>query len=532
MSGFRVRMRTVFVPYVLVGAGCRDDGDGDNDDRDRKEAGTEERTVVLCVEVENTGEAGAGIGFRMEGVDVKIGGEGAGARLIGWGDMEREDGEENVFPLTIGSMEQVNLLYAVSFLRSPDDEDAFSFSFAGDERSNNNRKDVGKGGLELQRAVTINIHGKPFVDVLQASFSTSSTYPTPTFSSRWNCILDLSPQPHPPVSPSSSSSSKQTIRDALPEPASPFPMSQSQNPNNHQSPRTVTENTFAHALAQEREKIQVAGSKRHAQVVSPSRALRSGGTGSRTSGVAKAGYVTPAMTTFSRPSSAGYGRADSPGSFDVLQIDYGAAVGAGSSSSPSGPLATPAYPAYPSPRSSLSPSPAPHSHVPVSGHNQGQSNVGVVVPSVEIRRERGTGMAGAQTQSPMPMVMGVGAERGMGVAMAQSFRAVVDDAEGEPIVISVGLLPSPSPSWYPSPMHGSKEKAGEKIYPTDTFTLDIFVFNKSSWTRRFEVSYPDRRKRRKQVGDRYSVGEKDALASQGDGDTPGILPLQNRVRIG
>ncbi len=52
------------------------------------------------------------------------------------------------------------------------------------------------------------------------------------------------------------------------------------------------------------------------------------------------------------------------------------------------------------------------------------------------------------------------------------------------------------------------------------FTLDIFVYNRSRWTRRFEVSCPDRRHRRRK-------GEEGKAAS-----TPGVLPLENRVRIG
>jgi hypothetical protein len=125
-------------------------------------------------------------------------------------------------------------------------------------------------------------------------------------------------------------------------------------------------------------------------------------------------------------------------------------------------------------------------------------------------------------QSPGPMV--VGAERGM--AMAAAMQNVVDEEEGEPIVISVGLL---SP---PSQLHSGSTST--KIYPLDTFTLDIFVFNQSTWTRRFEISSPDQRRRRKQdgVGARYDTGKGGLLRGLGDGDKPGILPLENRIRIG
>jgi hypothetical protein len=124
------------------------------------------------------------------------------------------------------------------------------------------------------------------------------------------------------------------------------------------------------------------------------------------------------------------------------------------------------------------------------------------------------------------MVLGVGASVGVEKGMDAAMQAVVDDDEGEPIVVSVGLLPSPSPSR----VGATTTTENVYIYPLDTFTLDIFVFNKSSWTRRFEVSYPERRKMRKLGGDRHrqSAG-KDLLR---DGEKPGILPLQNRVRIG
>ena len=38
------------------------------------------------MESENSGESGIGVGVVVEKVDVKIGGEGAKATLIGWGD--------------------------------------------------------------------------------------------------------------------------------------------------------------------------------------------------------------------------------------------------------------------------------------------------------------------------------------------------------------------------------------------------------------------------------------------------------------
>jgi len=136
------------------------------------------------------------------------------------------------------------------------------------------------------------------------------------------------------------------------------------------------------------------------------------------------------------------------------------------------------------------------------------------------------GTGAGTMHSPGPMV--VGAERGM------RMRGTVGVGEGEPIVVSIGLL---------TPTSNSKRRGmSTRIYPLHTFTLDIFVFNQSSWTRRFEVSYPDRRHRRKQDeasgaggvggGKHNRMSGKSLSGGLGNLDTPGILPLENRVRIG
>lgn len=476
--------------------------------------------------------------------------------LIGWGDKEGPM-ERGVFPMKVGSMEQYNLLYAVSFLQSPDDADGFSLVGGGSNGAyDGGLNGKGKDKSELQRAVTINIYGKPFIQPKFTNTDDSSSsessdddeeeeeeepaaYPTQTFSSRWNCILDLTPQPHRPVEPYRNGTEDRPgppqiyVRDALPEPASPFPMSQ--------SPRTATGNTFA--LAQEKSlqmQMQIAGSKRFSGVSAlAQRVLKSAG-GPR-SGLltpvivgrdkdtrdrdreglasARASYTPPSVsagylaspTTFGPPSaSEGMGGGyDSPGVYDT---QFSAGV----------PPQTPAYPAY-SARPSMSP--LPHSHVPISSQQTGTAG-----PSVEIRRERA--LASGVQQTPAPLI--VGAERGIGSIMKQSLRDVVDDDEGEPIVVSVGLLPPPT-----STLAGSRAISdSSKIYPLHTFTLDIFIFNKSNWTRRFEISYPDARKRRKQNQNQLEVGAKGAKRRSlvrglpGDGEKPGILPLENRVRIG
>ena len=132
-------------------------------------------------------------------------------------------------------------------------------------------------------------------------------------------------------------------------------------------------------------------------------------------------------------------------------------------------------------------------------------------PSVEIRREKGPNAAGIPP-TPGPRLNTVGA-----FGQSDSLRDVVNfDESGEPIVVSVGLLR------LTDDLKAAAEQP-RKICPFDTFTLDIFVFNRSSWTRRFEVSYPDRRTQRK---------EQMSVKGVSDESTPGLIPLDNQVRIG
>jgi hypothetical protein len=126
------------------------------------------------------------------------------------------------------------------------------------------------------------------------------------------------------------------------------------------------------------------------------------------------------------------------------------------------------------------------------------------------------GIDNANTSTPTPWVPGAFGEQKM---LDQLQNA---EESGEAIVVSVGLLPVES--------RKRNKQGGEtilgpgKIYPTDRFTLDIFVFNQSTWTRRFEVTCPDRRRRRKSEGGRYDGARKMGLV--------GILPMDARVRIG
>lgn len=493
VSGFRVRMRTVFVPHILfpeMNSGT--DDDDDDSDAQEREAGNNERTVVLCVEVENSGESGSGVGFSVERVDVKIGGEGASAKLIGWGEGAFEaEVETHIFPLLIGSMEQCNLLYAVSFLKPSADSD---FSLVG------RRSGAVSVNSDLQRAVAINIYGKPYLSKAGGEHDSGDgddpplSYPTHTFSSRWNCILDLSSKP--PEEPIDLSDPSGSTRSVLPEPASPFPGQA--------------------ALASAIPKVQsITGNKRLTlpsnitaiRAINPNTNFRPMPYRDQPSAspiLSNKQYTPPSVNvqSFSKSPSTTFGLP--PPTTPLLGVSIPNGV-------PHGPLEsqtfvtppTPAYPAFP-PATAPAPS---HFQTPLSNH-QGASG-----PSVEIRRERGLGMTAAIPQTPGPTIVG------------GEFDPARDTpvTGGEPIIVSVGLLPPPG------------SVASRKLYPCDQFTLDIFVFNQSSWTRRFEVSCPDpdRRRRRKIEQEKASRGGKTTIEELKSVMTPpGILSLQNRVRIG
>ena len=194
VSGFQVRMRTVFVPHIIL-AGDHNDGDTG------QEAGSEESTVVLCLELMNSGESEAG--YAVESIGVTVSGEDAKIQMISWG----ED-SSSIFPLKIRPHERYDLLYAVAFMR-PAEEDPTSQVNLSDIQAN------------FQRSVSISITGKPFES--NSRGGEGLVYPTKSFVSKWTCVLDLSPRHdqeyllNMPPEPSPSA------RSALPYPPSPFP---------------------------------------------------------------------------------------------------------------------------------------------------------------------------------------------------------------------------------------------------------------------------------------------------------------------
>ncbi|KAJ7498655.1 hypothetical protein FB451DRAFT_1426423 [Mycena latifolia] len=505
VSGFRVRMRT----------------EEEEEERDRLEAGTDERTVVLCVELENSGDSGRTVGFEVERVDVKVGGgDDAGARavLVGWGEAGVKD-SASVFPMRVGAREQYNLLYAVSFLRSPDE--ALAMGLVKDSTAQE----------MLQRAVTISIFGRPYLTSSSssslpatptatspppASTSTKSlSYPTRTFCSKWNCVLDLSSQPHPaPEDDFEDGDFQLHIPSALPEPASPFPS----------NPRVRSDslvNVLRESTPPAINSPPAGTPKRHTlpggQAIVAARALgmKSAGTGmgyrASTSMLnplnsAKEREVPPLPVRSSSYNSSQYippsvaAQAQIPRSPTTYTAPPHLSVDP--DYQPPIPM-TPAYPSYPT-RSALPPTPPA---VMAHSNTQGVAG-GMVGSSVEIRRERGMAMgigAVGVPPTPGPIVSvggGGGGFFGLGPSASEGGGIREDDEyehehgggdgnaikSGEGIVVSVGLVAS-----------GSRKIGGDlgktidggrdgdelhRIYPLDHFTLDVFVFNQSEWTRR------------------------------------------------
>ena len=505
VSGFRVRMRTVFVPYVLLprkaGSSFSSISDDGEDERDRREAGNEERTVVLCVEIENSGESGPNTGFQVERVDVDVGGEDTEAHLIGWDDVSLKDMDENaVFPLRIDACAQYNLLYAVWFLHPPDE---LKGPMIGRPRNSLNTSS------DLQRAVAIHIHGKPYKKQVQDDATSPSTvaYPTHTFSSRWNCVLDLGarePQALDAVGEIDPLSPAGKYPSVLPEPASPFPLSGSRT-GGYLSPRYSTPGTSPRSAL-------IAGTQRLSlptRTISPPNRTPTRYSDQQVYSPAssnKSSYLLPSQSLAAAAhflhSPTTYAPVFSPG----YQSESGSQL--------EQPPLTPAYPPH-----------SPHQPSPLSQGPIMPQGAGIVGPSVETRRERGSGFG--PPSSGLPMSPTPGGDGKAPLAEPAISNKVLDKLDnGESIVVSVRLMsPRDREDW------GDEEDIEERIFPLSKFTIEVFVFNRSTWTRRFELSCPSAaRMKRKERMSQYGYDTVD------DGknklDYPGILPVDNRVRIG
>lgn len=474
VSGFRVRMRTVFVPYILLHP-----TESDSEVDHALAAGQAEHTVVLSVELEHPGEAPEA--FIVEAVEVAIGvGGGASVRLLPW----CEKSPQEIFPLRLDMHEQCNLLFAVEIFGAPaPDKEALLLNASTSTTTG-----------ELQRPVTITVRGRPISGATRCEAKDDETdkpiFPTRTFPSRWNCVLDLTPQ--------RSLAAGQRESEALPEPPTPFP--------------TTVPRLSISTADQRGQNNPVAGFKQiflqSSQILrSPGQtlprspaALRTGGSDAPSSGqLPKLAYTPPSLTAISGALRTTYAPPHSPGMPPPALLSKMLPMGEtdeafmGSDGSTTPPPATPAYPAY-----------SKGSTIPVTPRAQSPLTTwGVAhVPGAAVELPR----SGAPSRSsPMPPSLVP-----FSPAMPQS----------DCIIASVGLQ-----------NHAGADIIG--LVPYDEFALDIFIFNQSAWTRRFEVTFLERRRRRQ--GHTEGRGQSYNFATRGKAggaSGPGIVPLESRVRIG
>lgn len=474
VSGFRVRMRTVFVPYILLHP-----TESDSEVDHALAAGQAEHTVVLSVELEHPGEAPEA--FIVEAVEVAIGvGGGASVRLLPW----CKKSPQEIFPLRLDMHEQCNLLFAVEIFGAPAPDKEALFLNASTSTTTG----------ELQRPVTITVRGRPisdkFLNGTRGEAKDDETdkpiFLTRTFPSRWNCVLDLTPQ--------RSLAAGQRESEALPEPPTPFPTTvprlsiSTADQRGQNNPVAGFKQNFLQSS-------QIPRSPGQTLPRSPG-ALRTGGSDAPSSGqLPKLAYTPPSLTAISGALRTTYAPPHSPGMPPPALLSKMLPMGEtdeafmGSEGSTTPPPATPAYPAY-----------SKGSTIPVTPRAQSPLTTwGVAhVPGAAVELPR----SGAPSRSsPMPPSL---------VSPATPQR--------ECIIVSVGLQD-----------HAGADIIG--LVPYDEFALDIFIFNQSAWTRRFEVTFLERRRRRQ--GHIEGRGQSyNAATRAGGASGPGIVPLESRVRIG
>ena len=470
VSSFRVRMRTVFVPYILF-----DTTQPDAVLDDALAAGHTERTVMLCVEIEHPGQAPEG--FSVDAVDVVVGGAG-GARvrlLPGDGKSPLE-----LFPLRLSAHEQYNLLFAVELLSSPATEkEALILGVSTTSLSD-----------ELQRPVTITVRGQPFSGSLSNGDDEGFSFPTQPFPSRWNCVLDLSTQ--------RSQALGQTDSEVLPEPPSPFPAT-TPRISSFTPDKPVAPNLVAGTKRFTAPRPRSITPLRASTIPPGAGAVASSSAPSSPSPLSKFAYIPPSVaasggapqTTYAPPQSSGI---PPPASLNKMlpmaEADEAFVNGGGGGTTP--PPATPAYPAYPK-----------GSPLPATPRMQGPLGAWGAA-SVPSTTSGGALLSRSRVQSLPPSAPSPSQAHAPNASTASAV------PERERIVVSIG-------------MHGGADAGARRLVPHDEFALDVFVFNQSVWTRRFEVSVWERRRRRQG----YAHG---AGAATGGG--PGILPLESRVRVG
>lgn len=480
-SGIQVRLLPSFVPHAFT----------DDDFAEHDEATGEEHSVVLSVELENS--AGHNSGFLVEKVQVTVNGEDTQTRLLG----------STSFPLALRSHDQYNLLYAVMFMLPPDLLDAAN---SGHSLSKRGSYPPGSRDTFMHRMVTIVVTGRPF-DLGRQDVSSGETQDlgmrTEPFDSRWHCPLDLvamaqqnAARPTRAPSVTSPATSVGPNREVYPVPPSPFPSVMNQKrfsgASSHAnagpmsgSSMTPDGSSFSSIFGAQAEfpSATVAGSKRHTiaglaslaakrasfpqmmnqrastpVMVPPALSVNSSRfvpTPPSVVAAASAGLTPPPIpspsahsqgTPKASPTTSGHG-----------------SLGLPSSGSAGHTPITPAFPAYPD-----APLPSsPLSQAPMQGL------MAAIGPPLDISPGRGSlsesHFSGQRQVQHAPMV-------------------------SQPVLVSVSLLP---------PENGSDER----IYPMDTFSLEVFVFNESDVVRRCEISCPARKRWRHETAQRTVDGE-------------------------
>jgi hypothetical protein len=485
VSGFRVRMRSVFVPSVLLSDLTKDASLS----REEREAAADERSVVLCVEVENSGDAGPRVGFQVDKIDVHISGDGASTTLVDWA-------QGQVFPLRVGAKEQFNLLYAVSFFRSPQELESLSTLHNGNVMP----------GAELHRAVTITIHGKPYT-YESLNPSDDVKYATGVFTSKWNVMLNLSSRRPQPLNFDNSGASGGRP-EVFPEPASPFPFSVTTGTHSLRSAPMVMPRSGLglRGLGLESHKRHTlpsadAGDDRRLHFNRSSLPPPPPGMGSyprptSTSSSPRPPFMRERTTSSSSlrptsliPPSIALAPPRTPTTYDIPN--------------------TPAYPAYPPGPPEQQYSPAPFQH---------QDPQAFVGPTVDVRRQKA--MSFNVPPTPGPILSFESSETsGISDRLHQRQPTLPRQPHAPDIVVSVGLI--------------LREEDFEEEYVElmDDFWLDVFVYNKSEGVRRFELSCPDgyRKRRRRNDG---PYGPPPPTEANDEEWEPGVVPMENAIRVG
>lgn len=489
-SGFFVRMRTIIVPQLFLPEGTDDE----------QEASGDESTVVLSIEIENPGDSDAA--FSVDAIDVYLKNEASKIRMIGWGEEGFAD-PSKVFPLLIRPAEQYYLLYAVTFLRSPELE-----------LSQN-------GEREYTKMVSFNIIGRPFTvkgsDFASMSADDELLHITSPFLSRWNCRLDLDPRRRESMPPPETTSDG--APNVIPVPPSPFPAA---------SPRAQQAQDQASALSAVQVNVTT-GPKRHTfagttspYLLTPQRPmslntspLGTPGTSRQPSPLSKLGMKP--WSVGSPLSTPGHLSPPLPPLPNGFQNESSPPPTVTSTSYPF-PVAppTPAFPSY----GNQPLTPRPNSVTPSLGQ------MGSVGLGIDARRERltlpGMPLTPIPPMTPRPQ-FGID-ER----AMPASFRAAGNLGDGsKDFIISTSLVP---PSSQDEDVDIISSRSRQKlIRPLDEFSLEIFVFNQSPYIRTLEATLTDRRRRRDEKRNSYQTS---STVDSWKPAAPAFMALESRVRIG